>query len=190
MVDQTRLDDQLAQDEGFRSTPYKDTRGLWTLGIGRCVEMAPLSSAEWAHLLATGDITVTGLPAGDDLVKDPFTGTDWRYLLNDGELHVEITRSGAEYLLHAKEAMAIAALQHLLPNWGTMNDARQNALIDEAYQLGDSFLLGWPQTLAALRNSDWDGVATNEMKSEWATTQTPARASRLIAMLKSGKWPQ
>lgn len=158
-MDQQRLDQSLEIDEGYRSGPYRDTRGLWTFGIGRCVETAPL------------------------------TGAEWKFLLDAGHIQVQIDHAGAQYLLHAKEAEATAALKTLLPNWSTMGDVRQNALIEECYQLGNSFLIGWPHTLAALKNNDWDGVANNEMESEWAVHQTPARASKLIQMLRSGQWP-
>ena len=159
MVDQARLDVSIESDEGFRAGAYKDSRGLWTFADGRCLETAPL------------------------------TGAEWKFLLDGGHLTLQIDHGGAQFLLHQKEQQAVAALQSLLPNWGTMGDVRQNALVEECYQLGNGFLQGWPHTLAALKNNDWDGAATAEMESEWATVQTPQRASKLIQMIRSGTWP-
>jgi GH24 family phage-related lysozyme (muramidase) len=158
-MDQGRLDQQIELDEGYRAGPYKDSRGLWTIADGRCVETAP------------------------------FTGAEWKFLLDGGHLTVQIDHLGSQFLLHQKEQQAVAALKTLLPQWDTMGDVRQNALIEECYQLGNSFLVGWPHTLAAIRNNDWDGVANAEMESEWAQHQTPQRASKLIQMLRSGQWP-
>lgn len=38
----TNIEDQLRRDEGFRRSPYKDTRGFWTVGIGHNLDAFPL----------------------------------------------------------------------------------------------------------------------------------------------------
>jgi lysozyme len=39
----TNLREQLIRDEGYRPTPYQDSQGLWTVGIGFCLERRKLS---------------------------------------------------------------------------------------------------------------------------------------------------
>jgi GH24 family phage-related lysozyme (muramidase) len=59
------LRNQIAADEGIRSTPYKDTRGIWTGGIGHNLE---------SHGMAWSDISgwlKTGIP--DRLIKEWFS---------------------------------------------------------------------------------------------------------------------
>lgn len=158
-MDQSRLDDSIEIDEGYRPRPYRDTRELWTVADGRCLETAPLS------------------------------GQEWKTLLDNGWIDVSVTHEGAKYLLHLREAQAVAALRALLPNWDTLGDVRHNALIEESYQLGSSFLSGWPNTLKLLRDGDFEGAAHAEELSEWARIQTPGRAHKLITAIRTNTWP-
>lgn len=59
MTDASRLLDSVTSDEAYKITPYKDTKGLWTFGIGRCLETHPLTAAEWKYLLDNGFINVS-----------------------------------------------------------------------------------------------------------------------------------
>ena len=45
---------EIAVDEGIRSTPYKDTRGHWTGGIGHNLEAHGVSWSQIAQWLKTG----------------------------------------------------------------------------------------------------------------------------------------
>ena len=46
------LTDQLVRDEGLRLFPYQDTRGKWTIGVGRNLTDDGISQAEAVMLLA------------------------------------------------------------------------------------------------------------------------------------------
>lgn len=52
MLDTAEMINRLILHEGLRLMPYKDTLGLWTIGIGRCVETNPFTEEE---LKAVGD---------------------------------------------------------------------------------------------------------------------------------------
>jgi len=43
----------LSSDEGRKKIAYKDTKGLWTVGVGRNLEQKPLSDAEIDLMLQT-----------------------------------------------------------------------------------------------------------------------------------------
>lgn len=55
MMDQNLIIERLKFHEGFKLTPYKDTRGRLTIGIGRCIDTNPFSQQElnflgdWQH---------------------------------------------------------------------------------------------------------------------------------------------
>jgi len=40
------LRDRIKRHEGYSTTPYQDTEGFWTVGIGRCMDKTPFSDAE------------------------------------------------------------------------------------------------------------------------------------------------
>lgn len=59
MTDVARLMDSVTTDEAYKPVPYKDSLGLWTFGIGRCLETNPLTGAEWKQLLDNGWINAS-----------------------------------------------------------------------------------------------------------------------------------
>lgn len=73
---------EIATEEGFRNQPYKDSRGLWTIGEGRCLETSPL------------------------------TGAEWKFLLDAGLISAMITQLGARHLTEERVAALRLALQH------------------------------------------------------------------------------
>ena len=52
MLDMTEITNRLIFHEGLSLMPYKDSQGLTTIGVGRCVENNPFTSEE---LKAVGD---------------------------------------------------------------------------------------------------------------------------------------
>lgn len=51
MTERQILVDELIRDEGFRTKPYQDTGGVWTVGVGRNLTGKGLSSEEVLLLL-------------------------------------------------------------------------------------------------------------------------------------------
>jgi lysozyme len=45
------LEPRLNEHEGVRLKPYRDSRGLWTIGIGRCLDTKGISIQEAKYLL-------------------------------------------------------------------------------------------------------------------------------------------
>lgn len=64
------IDEQLVRlivaHEGFSKTPYRDTRGFWTVGYGRCLDMYPLDSED---ALAVFNIDGISLRAAEMLMR-------------------------------------------------------------------------------------------------------------------------
>lgn len=159
MSDRPRLRAQVRTNEGYRGPPYKDSKGLWSFGNGRCLETHPLSGAEWKQLLDAGELVMSITPAG----------ADW---LEDTELD----------LVEAELA------RDLYPYWSGLNDARQNALIEMAYQMGERKELGFHDMLTCVSKDDWPGAYAAGMDSDWAR-ETPPRAQRVLTQLSSGTFP-
>lgn len=78
-------------------------------------------------------------------------------------------------------------LDSALPWWRTMNDARQNALANMAFQLGLDKLLKFKKTLDLLKTGRWDAAATEALDSDWAR-QCPNRAKRVTDMIRKGEF--
>ncbi len=51
-MDETKLARQIERDEGRKNTPYPDSRGYLSIGVGRCLVTNPLSEDEINYLFA------------------------------------------------------------------------------------------------------------------------------------------
>jgi lysozyme len=159
MTDKTRLRAQVRIAEGYRARPYKDSRGLWTFGNGRCLETHPL------------------------------TGAEWKELLDKKQLAAFLSIDGADSLEEAELDLVEADLaRDLYPYWAGLNDARQNALIEMAYQMGVQKEEAFHDMLTCVSKSDWPGAYAAGMDSDWAR-ETPPRAQRVLTQLSSGTFP-
>ena len=68
-----------------------------------------------------------------------------------------------------------------------MNEARQAALLDLSFNLGQTRLRGFVKGLEALSREQYDLAADEFMDSRWAT-QVGNRALEITEMLRSGEW--
>ena len=92
-----------------------------------------------------------------------------------------------DYLLKNDIADRVTALTKALPWFVKLDEARRGVLINMAFQLGTSGLLGFKSTLALVAAGKYSEAAEQMLKSKWAT-QTPARAKRLADQMKTGEW--
>jgi GH24 family phage-related lysozyme (muramidase) len=72
-----------------------------------------------------------------------------------------------------------------LPGFQRCNDVRQAVLVSMCYQLGA--LADWAELKAHLALADYDGAADAMLASKWST-QTPLRAQKEAALMRSGIW--
>lgn len=79
-----------------------------------------------------------------------------------------------------------SALDHALPWWRNMNDARQNVLANMCF-MGIGKLLGFKNTLAAMQTGRYDDAAEGMLDSLWAK-QVGDRAKRLAAVMRTGQF--
>jgi lysozyme len=138
MSDMERLVADTRVDEGYKPKPYKDTRGLWTFGEGRCLETHPL------------------------------TGAEWKTLLDRAYLDVAIAVPGADLLERTELAAVEVRLAHDYDFWPRLNAPRQNALIEMAYQMGADKEEAFHQMVTAIREERWADAEAAGLDSLWA----------------------
>jgi lysozyme len=74
-----------------------------------------------------------------------------------------------------------------LPWVNDLDDARKGVLVNMAFQLGVDGLLKFKNTLELIKNGKYKEASDAMLDSLWAK-QTPNRASRLSAQMKTGEW--
>jgi lysozyme len=145
--------DSVSHNEGFRAAPYKDTEGLWTFAIGRCLETNPLTSAEW------------------------------KYLLDTHQLSVSISKTAANWLMIRQLDACEQQCMLVFDFWNDLNEVRQDALVEMCYQMGMERLQGFKKMLAAIRSKNWPVVNAEALDSRWArqTPERAKRTARQLS---------
>jgi len=72
-----------------------------------------------------------------------------------------------------------------LPWWRTLNDVRQDVIVELAFNLGVGGLLTFHNTLAAVQAGNWQLAASDMLLSKWAK-QVGERAMRLANLMEFG----
>lgn len=100
-----------------------------------------------------------------------------------------LTVAEAEALLGvaARTALEDAAAAVGADAWGALSPARRVVVASMSYQLGPSGLRRFEQMLGALRGGDYAAAAAAMLDSRWAREQTPGRAARLAARMRTGR---
>ena len=146
-----RVREQVRPHEGFRARAYKDSRGIWTGGIGRNLEDCGLSRREVIDLLQI----------------------------------VDMPEAFAVRLLDSDIDECIGELRTWLTWFDTLDEIRQAALCDMAFQLGTKALLKFRKMLAAMAACNWDEAERQALNSDWAR-ETPNRAREVARSLRTG----
>ena len=82
-------------------------------------------------------------------------------------------------------AAVIASLDNRLPWWRTLDDARQDVLVNMAFNLGIKGLLGFKNSLADIKAGRFESAAKRMLQSRWSK-QVGARATRLATQMRTG----
>lgn len=129
----------IRRDEGERLTAYRDTLGIWTIGVGHAYVQP---------------------------------GTVW-------------TREQSAAQLAKDIASKVADLDKALHWWRGLNDARQDVLVNLCFNMGVNRLLGFKNTLAAVKAGRWRDAHDGMLNSKWAD-QVHGRAYRLATQMLTG----
>ena len=99
-----------------------------------------------------------------------------------------ITRQEAEYLASNDIDYFFGHLADKLVWFELLDEVRQAALLDMAFNLGIEGLLGFERTLSYLKAEQYDMAAQEILASRWVD-QVTNRAYRIAGMIKTGTWP-
>lgn len=101
----------------------------------------------------------------------------WTPPLDDGQIRA---------LLLADLQGVFDDLDRTLPWWRDLNDVRQRVIANMCFNLGLGKLLGFRNTLIAMRQGRYSDAAAGMLGSRWAA-QVGSRAHRLAAAMKTGE---
>ena len=96
-----------------------------------------------------------------------------------------ISQDEAMYLLERDIDRIEADLDRTWPWWREMTDARQQVLADMCFNLGLTRLMGFVNTIAAMKVGRYDAAADGMLASLWAQ-QVGQRAQQLAKMMREG----
>src|SRR5258708_23758111 len=73
--------------------------------------------------------------------------------------------------------------------WDGIDEVRQAAFIDMAFEMGGNGLAGFHHMIIAARAGDWSAASRFALESAWARTEAPHRARDDADMILTGQWP-
>jgi lysozyme len=98
-----------------------------------------------------------------------------------------ITATVARQLMRADLFEAILDAGDLFPRLQEMNSARQEVLVNMAYNLGRAGLAGFSRLRSAADRLDYSAMAHEMEDSRWFS-QVGIRSQRLVAVMLAGEW--
>lgn len=101
-----------------------------------------------------------------------------------GRLPDSIIELLLDWDIHEKENQ----LYNGLPWASGLDPVRRAVLLDMTFNLGITGLLGFTNTLRAVREQRWEDAAKGMKASKWYL-QVGRRADRLAEMMRTGGWP-
>lgn len=98
-----------------------------------------------------------------------------------------ITKENAETILKVHVAQIETLLTKSFPWFENLNEPRKAVLINMTFNMGLVGLFKFTNTLRMIETGDFEGAATNMLKSKWAT-QVKGRADELAKQMKNGTY--
>lgn len=98
-----------------------------------------------------------------------------------------ISQEEADYLLANDVKRVRSELGKALPWFEALDEVRQGALMNMAFQLGTAGLLKFKNSLSLIERGKYSQAHDELLNSTWAK-QTPARAGRIADQIFTGKW--
>lgn len=148
---------QLIRDEGQRLSAYKDSKGIYTIGVGFNLE-EPANAKLFEQ--------TTGFSAEEAKQGKPITAADSAALLD-----VTVQRAEAD-------------ARSLLPSFAKLSDKDQDAFVNFVFNVGRGTASQFKNTLAALNRGDGKAAAAGLRASAYYK-QVGARGERVAKALET-----
>jgi len=133
----------LIKHEGCELEAYKDTKGLWTIGIGRCLETKGLTAKECEHLKISSTHYI------DVLIQRGITHDEADYLLsNDLDDCMADRTKSLIWFIASPEMVKIV-------------------LVSLCFNLGLAGLLKFKKSLSFIKDGLYFSAATELLDSKW-----------------------
>lgn len=156
--DRAKLEAELTLDEGRRLKAYRDTKGIWSIGIGHNLEgcgTAPLTRAKW-------DLIANGI---NDTECDQLFTHDIDRTASDLDQHLSWWRS----LDPVRQRVLLNMCFNM--GWGAGTSHGLHTFVN---------------TLAMIQRGEYPRAADAMLASKWAR-EVGERAQRLADMMRFGK---
>ena len=108
-------------------------------------------------------------------------------ILIDGRKGGGITKEESAMLLANRIATKTVEASQRIQGFAQLDEVRQGAVLNMCFQMGVDGVLAFNNSLALIRNKQWEAAAAALKQSKWFT-QTPARAGRVIEQIRTGKY--
>lgn len=117
----------------------------------------------------------------------PYTDTVGKLTIGVGRNLTDngISEDEADLLLDNDLSEAWHICQRHIPGFNTLAEPRQHALVDMAFNLGETRFVKFPKMLAAIEVHDFKRAAAEMLNSKWAN-QVGQRARTLAGMMATG----
>ena len=155
----------IMQHEGKVNFPYKDSKGLWTIGVG--------------HLIGDGKTFPSAYAAYKDNGGPNDKKNNRTPAMTDEQINELFEK---DYVKHKEIAMKT-------PGWNLANENGQSAMIDLSYNMGEWFnTKEWRNSNAvkALKAGNFESAADHLKDSLWYQ-QVKGRAVKIVNMMRNGK---
>lgn len=121
----------------------------------------------------------------------PYRDTEGKMTIGIGRNldDVGISEAEAMVLLANDIARTQADLDRLVPWWRTLDDVRQEVLVDMGFNLGVPKLATWHITLGYVQGGHYAWAAAEMLRSQPWASQVGARAQELATMMETGAQP-
>ena len=121
----------------------------------------------------------------------PYTDTVGKLTIGIGRnlTDVGISSSEAFYLFENDIDRHWKELADRFPWVTSLDDVRQVAMTNLAFNLGVPGLAKFVNTLAAIKRGDWQTAANGLRRSLWFKQVQRSRSERIIGMILTGAWP-
>lgn len=83
-------------------------------------------------------------------------------------------------------AKAKSGLDHVAPWWRSLDDVRQDVVVQMTFQMGPGWTREFPKAVRAMVANDWQAAHDNMLDSKWARSDSPARAKRMADQMLTG----
>lgn len=110
---------------------------------------------------------------------------DAKPMHHGGRIPHKITDAECDAIFIEDIQQTVDGLTRQWKGLGLLSDARRDAIIQMAFQLGVSGVMKFKKMLKALEVCEWSKAHKEALDSDWAK-QTPARANRVATQILTG----